>query len=51
MSQDNIANKEKPYSEDDYINAKINGYDLDNWNDFCDYYGLDDVVENEEENK
>ena len=31
--------KEKPYSDEDYEDAKSKGYDLDNWNDYVEYYG------------
>lgn len=38
----------KPYSEADYRDAKDAGYDLDVWQEYCEYYGLDDVIEAEE---
>lgn len=31
---------EKPYSEEDYDDAKNHGLDLDNWNDYVKYYNL-----------
>lgn len=34
-------NEDKPYSEQDYIEAELLGYDLDDWNDYCEYYDLD----------
>lgn len=33
-------NKEKPYSDEDYTNAKKQGLVLDNWNDYTKYYEL-----------
>lgn len=33
-------NTEKPYSQDDYENAKKQGLDLDNWDDYVAYFGL-----------
>jgi hypothetical protein len=35
---------EKPYSEDDYEKAKIMGLDLDDWNDYVDFYGIGEEV-------
>jgi hypothetical protein len=31
---------DKPYSDKDYIDAKTKGLDLDDWNDYVEYYGL-----------
>lgn len=31
---------ERPYSDENYIAAKEQGLDLDNWNDYVTYYGL-----------
>lgn len=39
-------NIEKPYSEEDYQDAKTKGLDLDDWCDYVEYYELG---ENEEE--
>jgi hypothetical protein len=33
-------NKEKPYSDADYEEAKKQGFDLDNWNDYVTYFEL-----------
>jgi hypothetical protein len=30
----------KPYSDKEYEEAKKQGLNLDNWNDFCKYFGL-----------
>ena len=35
-----MSNQEPPYSEKDYEEAKQQGYDLDDWNDYVDFYGL-----------
>jgi len=29
-----------PYSEEDYQKAKLQGLDLDDWNDYVEFYGL-----------
>jgi hypothetical protein len=34
-----------PYSSSDYDDAKKNGLDLDNWNDYVKYYGLGEKEE------
>jgi hypothetical protein len=34
------VNDEKPYSEEDYEDAKKQGLDLDDWNDYVKYYDL-----------
>ena len=34
------AVEDKPYSENDYNEAKQQGLDLDDWNDYVRYYGL-----------
>lgn len=31
---------EKPYSDEDYKDAKRQGLDLDDWNDYVEYFGL-----------
>lgn len=33
-------NLDPPYSEEDYADAKRQGYDLDDWDDYCKYYGV-----------
>jgi len=33
-------NMEKPYSEEDYKQAKLLGLDLDNWNDYVKFFDL-----------
>lgn len=33
-------NKEKPYSDKDYEEAKKLGYDLDDWSNYVDFYEL-----------
>lgn len=33
-------NTNKPYSHKDYLDAKSKGLDLDNWNDYQEYYEL-----------
>lgn len=35
-----MPNRQKPYSEEDYNNAKKKGLDLDSWNDYVIFYGL-----------
>lgn len=35
-----VVNTEKPYSEEDYEDAKKQGLDLDSWNDHVKYYDL-----------
>lgn len=30
----------RPYSDEDYIDAKLKGLDLDNWNDYAKYFNL-----------
>lgn len=33
-------NPVKPYSDEDYEKAKQQGLDLDDWDDYCKYFGL-----------
>jgi len=37
----------KPYSDEDYELAKYQGLDLDDWNDYVEYYGLGEREEYE----
>jgi hypothetical protein len=37
----------KPYSEEEYIDAKNKGLDLDDWNDYVKYWGLGEEEEYE----
>ena len=32
---------QEPYSKEDYEDAKSKGLDLDYWEQYCEYYGLD----------
>lgn len=34
------GNNVRPYSDEDYEDAKSKGYDLDDWNDYVKYFGL-----------
>ena len=47
MYSENYAKEEvnfmsiiKPYSDEEYENAKTQGLDLDDWNDYVEYFGL-----------
>jgi hypothetical protein len=40
-------NIECPYSDKDYENAKQQGLDLDDWNDYIKYYGLGEKEQEE----
>lgn len=42
-----MSNQEPPYSEEDYKKAKQMGLDLDNWNDYVDFYELGERWEEE----
>jgi hypothetical protein len=37
---------EKPYSQKEYEEAKQQGLDLDDWNDYVAYFGLGEKEEN-----
>lgn len=30
----------RPYSDEEYEDAKLQGLDLDDWNDYCEYFGV-----------
>ena len=40
-------NTDKPYSQEDYKKAKMQGFDLDNWNDYKEFYELGSDEESE----
>ncbi|WP_024427727.1 hypothetical protein [Bacillus safensis] len=37
---DPLQNTDPPYSPEDYADAKRKGYDLDDWDEYCKYYGV-----------
>jgi hypothetical protein len=37
----------KPYSDEDYKNAKKQGLDLDDWNDYVKYYNIGEMEDYE----
>jgi hypothetical protein len=38
-------NQIPPYSQEEYENAKLKCLDLDNWNDYVEYFGLGEEEE------
>ncbi|QJT70446.1 hypothetical protein [Microcystis phage MaeS] len=40
-------NPVKPYSDEEYAEAKQQGLDLDNWNDYVKYFGIGEDEEYE----
>lgn len=45
MENNAQQNTEQPYSEEDYKEAKAQGLDLDNWNDYVKFYQLGEEPE------
>ena len=38
-------NTVKPYSDEEYEQAKQQGLDLDDWNDYCKFFGIGEEPE------
>ena len=38
------AQLDRPYSDKDYAEAKAKGLDLDNWDDYVEFYGLGEEI-------